>query len=328
MAKVVGKNEMHLYKPADVDCVESYQKELGRIRAILKNNPKGMTVTDIAREIGINRNSVAKYLDILLISGHAEMITFGPAKVYFPSRRIPLSTMLNITADYSLLLDKNLEFIQINDGLLDLLDLTKEDIIGKHIEHLSQSLFSRPEFIPNIYHALEGKRTQLQTTLHRNNHILHLEIQHIPTTLDNGEPGVTIIIKNITEEKMLEHKLKQITKEWTITLNLLQEKILVLDTNFTIKRVTAACAQLFNKQPADCIGKKCWQIVHGTNTPKDSCPCNTVYKSKQATTLEFYEPSIQQTLTVTATPILNEQQELTSIVQHLTTKQSNQHVTD
>jgi response regulator of citrate/malate metabolism len=64
--------------------VESYQEELTKIKTILKDNPKGMTVTDIARKIQVNRNSVAKYLDILLISGHAEMVTFGPAKVYFP----------------------------------------------------------------------------------------------------------------------------------------------------------------------------------------------------------------------------------------------------
>ena len=62
--------------------MESYQQELTEIKTILKSNPKGMTVTDIARQIHINRNSVAKYLDILLISGHAEMVTFGPAKVY------------------------------------------------------------------------------------------------------------------------------------------------------------------------------------------------------------------------------------------------------
>ena len=97
--------------------MESYQKELALIRTILKKNSKGMTVTDISREMDINRNSVAKYLDILLISGHAEMITFGPAKVFFPSRRIPLSAMLNFTLDYIILLDRDLKFLQMNDNL-------------------------------------------------------------------------------------------------------------------------------------------------------------------------------------------------------------------
>ena len=64
--------------------MESYQEELSEIKKILKQNPKGMTVTDIAREMKLNRNSVAKYLDILLISGQAEMVTFGPCQGLLP----------------------------------------------------------------------------------------------------------------------------------------------------------------------------------------------------------------------------------------------------
>ena len=75
--------------------MDEYQREITLIKRVLSDNPKGMTVTDISRKIKINRNSVAKYLDIMRISGHVEMITFGPAKVFFPSRRIPISDMLN-----------------------------------------------------------------------------------------------------------------------------------------------------------------------------------------------------------------------------------------
>jgi len=77
--------------------MEGYQHEIALIKKILTENPKGMTVTDISRKIKINRNSVAKYLDIMRISGQVEMITFGPAKVFFPSRRVPILNMLNYT---------------------------------------------------------------------------------------------------------------------------------------------------------------------------------------------------------------------------------------
>ena len=80
--------------------MNGYQKEISKIEHILKENPKGMTVTDIARKMKTNRNSVAKYLDIMRISGLVEMITFGPAKVFFPARRVPITNMLNFTSDY------------------------------------------------------------------------------------------------------------------------------------------------------------------------------------------------------------------------------------
>ena len=91
--------------------MDSYHQEITLIKRILKENPKGMTVTDISRKIKINRNSVAKYLDIMRISGHVEMITFGPAKVFFPSRRIPVTDMLDYTSDYILIFDNNFKIM-------------------------------------------------------------------------------------------------------------------------------------------------------------------------------------------------------------------------
>ena len=62
--------------------MESYKDELSRIKKILKANPRGLTITEISHKIDINRNSVAKYLDVLVTSGHVEKRQVGPAKVY------------------------------------------------------------------------------------------------------------------------------------------------------------------------------------------------------------------------------------------------------
>jgi len=110
--------------------MDTYQQEIEIIQSILKENPKGMTVTDISRKIKINRNSVAKYLDIMRISGLVDMITFGPAKVYFPTRRVPINDMLNYTSDYILIFDSNMKITMINDSFLNFLDLNRKNIIG------------------------------------------------------------------------------------------------------------------------------------------------------------------------------------------------------
>ena len=131
-----------------------------------------MTVTDIAREIDINRNSVAKYLDILLISGHAEMITFGPAKVFFPSRRIPISAMLNFTLDYIVLLDKELKVVQINDNLLNLLDISRDEIMGDYIENSTFPIFHLPDLVNHAKKALNGQHSVIETKFNLPNFLL------------------------------------------------------------------------------------------------------------------------------------------------------------
>ena len=71
--------------------MQDYQHELGQIRELLKKNTDGMSVTDLSKALGKNKNTVGRYLDILLISGQVDMRTYGMAKVYTLSQRVPLS---------------------------------------------------------------------------------------------------------------------------------------------------------------------------------------------------------------------------------------------
>ncbi len=294
--------------------MESYQKELARIRKILKENPKGMTVTDISREMDLNRNSVAKYLDILLISGHAEMITFGPAKVFFPSRRIPLSAMLNFTIDYIVLFDKELNILQMNENLQKLIDIEKKDLIGQNITRISSPIFQIPKLIENTKKALDGEETTLESSLEIEGEIKYLQIKNIPTTFDDGEPGITLIIEDITERKKSEKKMKQAIREWEITFNSVSDMISILDKEFTIVKANKAFAELFNCKPKDCIGKKCYDLIHGKNEIHSLCPCNQIESTKKSQTVSFFESNIGKKLQITASPIFDEGGEFSGAV--------------
>ena len=160
--------------------MELYQNEIALVKTILRENPRGMTITDISRKMKINRNSVAKYLDILLISGHVEMVTFGPAKVFFPSRRIPLSTMLNFTSDFIILLDRDLRIIQANENFLSLMDIERESILGNRIYDSSKEFFKIPEVLTNIKNALDGKETTIETSVQIRSEKIYFKIKHIP----------------------------------------------------------------------------------------------------------------------------------------------------
>jgi DNA-binding IclR family transcriptional regulator len=97
------------------------EDEVVRIRDILKNHPKGMTIEEISRLLPLNRTSTAKYLNTLLISGQAEMRTYGRAKVFSLSQRVPLSRLMSLSSDLILILDKDQTVTYINDGFLEFL---------------------------------------------------------------------------------------------------------------------------------------------------------------------------------------------------------------
>ena len=286
--------------------MESYQEELAQIKTILKNNPKGMTVTDIAREIQINRNSVAKYLDILLISGQAEMVTFGPAKVFFPSSRIPLSALLNLTRDYIVVLNKELKFLQVSENLLKYFDIPRSEIIGRSLDSFSVSFFQIPEIAQNAKKALEGKELTIEKQYTSTDRAFYLRIKHIPTTFEDGEPGATLLIEDITDRKVTEEKMKRIIQEWETTFNSISDMVFIQDNEFSILRANRSFADFLHLTPEECIGKKCHLLLHGTTRSHASCPCTKVHQIKKPMTVEFYEPHLGKYLEVSASPIFTD----------------------
>jgi PAS domain S-box-containing protein len=294
--------------------VESYQEELRKIKIILKNNPKGMTVTDIAHKMNINRNSVAKYLDILLIAGHVEMVTFGPAKVFFPSSRIPLFSILNFTSDYIVLLDRDLKVFQISDNLLKYLGIQRVDIIGRTIDMFPHSFFQLPELVQNARHALNGKEITIEKQYEQQNHSVYLRLKHIPTTFDDGAPGVTLIIENITDRKLTEEKMRRAAQEWEITFNSINDMVFIQDNELTIIRANRSFAEFLHMKPEECIGKKCYQLIHGLTTFPTSCPCTQIHQTKKPATIEFYEPYLDKHLKISASPLLTDDDEITGSV--------------
>ncbi|MCX6667150.1 MAG: PAS domain S-box protein [Euryarchaeota archaeon] len=189
--------------------MESYQKEIALIQQILKENPKGMTVTDVSRKIKINRNSVAKYLDIMRVSGHVEMITFGPAKVFFPSKRVPLVDILNYTSDYVLVFDENFKITMINDAFLDFMKNEREEILGQKIpEFFPSFLKDDGEVLIGMKEALQGRNFSKDLDLEGKGYRFYFSIRIMPTTFEDGRNGATLIIKNITQHKLAELALK------------------------------------------------------------------------------------------------------------------------
>ena len=189
--------------------MDDYQQEITKIQKILRDNPKGMTVTDISHKLKVNRNSVAKYLDIMRISGQVEMITFGPAKVFFPSRRIPIAEMLNYISDYIVVFDQDLKITMINNAFLDFMKLERQNIIGQSLNETLFKIFQENVDVSvGINEALDGKGFMKDVAFKMQDEDIYFNIRIVPTAFDDGEYGVTLIVNNTTGQKLVEKALK------------------------------------------------------------------------------------------------------------------------
>ena len=284
--------------------MDFYQKELSKITAILKENSKGMTVTDISHKMRTNRNSVAKYLDILLILGHVQMLTFGPAKVFFPSKRIPIKSLINFTSDSMILFDENLTITDVNQNLLNLLDLPEKSLQGESLKHTSLPLLNDQTTISHIKNALDGKSTETNQEIPHEHTNKIITIKHLPTAYDDGAPGVACIITDTTTQSQLKQENLQINLELQSILTSIQDMVFIINKEFTIVHISQKLTKILNLPEYKIIGKKCYELIHGTDSPPSHCP----YKNDSTNLTQYhsyYEPYLKKTLEIKISPLLD-----------------------
>ena len=184
------------------------QEKVDKIKRLLKWHQRGMTISDLASEMKINRNLVAKYLDMLLISGQVEMQVIGAAKVYFLSRRVPVSALLEFSSDLVVVVDNDEKILQINEQVPLLIEETKEALTGKRLGE-----FQNP--FMNALHLSFGARkphekgesvADLDCTL--NGEARHFRSKLVPTAFEDGSDGITFIVEDVTTRKKYEEMLR------------------------------------------------------------------------------------------------------------------------
>ena len=184
------------------------QERVDRLKQILKWHPRGVTISDLASKMEINRNLVAKYLDILLISGQVEMQVIGAAKVYFLSQRVPIASMLEFSSDMIIVLDAALTIMQVNEPLLIQVNVKKDTLIGRNIKDISHPFLSE---IPITALSKETDPTmdqvrEFESTFDGTKH--YYKLKQLQTAFEDGSHGITLIIEDITDQvsyrKMLE----------------------------------------------------------------------------------------------------------------------------
>lgn len=184
------------------------QEKVNRIKQHLRWNPRGLTISDLTSKLDMNRNLVAKYLDILLISGQVEMQVIGAAKVYFLSHRIPISAMLEFSSDYVIVLNTDQRVIQLNEPALQILGKKKEEIIGEKAADIDNPFFRCLKAIDTrIDEQATGDRiTDIHCII--NDETRYYRVKQVPTVFEDGDQGLTFIIEDITTQKSFEDSLK------------------------------------------------------------------------------------------------------------------------
>ena len=213
--------------------MQDYQQELIIIRELLKKNPTGMSVTDISKALKKNKNTIGRYLDILLISGQVDMRTYGMAKVYSLSQRVPLSAMLSYSKELIMVLDSEARIYDINSNFLDLLHLSRAETIGKNISFLQSPEVDVHELLENLSSDMEEKECTITFQVREDGERIFHE-KCIPTVFDDGAQGITIILEDITQRILGEREIRKSEERFRMMADNIQDGLIILEDGKTI----------------------------------------------------------------------------------------------
>jgi len=210
--------------------------ELAHIKDLLRNHPQGMSVTEIASALGRNKHSTGRYLDILHASGHVDLRTFGMAKVFTLSSRVPLSALLSYTTDLVLVLDRDMRIIQGNDPFFHMLEINATDSLQKRINQINPPNPANGIFLKNLAGILSSQQESFEI-IREGSETRFFRGKVIPTVFEDGSSADTIILEDVTVEKEALNALQESEKFFRSVSDHLSDGLIVSEIKSGEKKV-------------------------------------------------------------------------------------------
>lgn len=118
---------------------------------------------------------------------------------------------------------------------------------------------------------------------------------------------------DITSHRKAEEEALKAKKEWEHTFHAVPDLIALIDVDHTILRVNKPMADRLNIREEDCVGKKCYELIHGLSEPLAICPHKSMLEDGKDHTTEAREESLDGDFIVSASPILDDYELLAGV---------------
>lgn len=125
-------------------------------------------------------------------------------------------------------------------------------------------------------------------------------------TTDGKVDGIVVTLIDITERKRMEDALLRAKKEWERTFDSVPDLIAIMDDRHRIVRANRAMAERLGVTPEACIGRLCYNSVHGADEPPGSCPHIMTLADGREHKVEVHEERLGGDFLITTTPLLDE----------------------
>jgi PAS domain S-box-containing protein len=174
--------------------MEEYQAEILRIRELLASHKEGLSITDIAGMLSMNRNTVAKYLDILHIRGTVDGRKRGTSKVFYLSERLPVVSLQKVCTRPFFVVDQEGTITELNREFCSLVGLPMDQLLHQSCMSLPLAV-SEGTLIGDVMKTgVRGSEQRVRVQVRQGEKILPVSLDLVPVVFENGKPGAAGIV--------------------------------------------------------------------------------------------------------------------------------------
>jgi PAS domain S-box-containing protein len=173
--------------------MEEFRDDINHIRELLAANKEGMSITDLSSRLNINRNTVAKYMEILQIQGAADGRKRGTSKVFYLTERIPALSLKKVCSRPYFVVDMDGTVSDANHEFCTLTGITADQLIRQSSETVPLCLTDGTSPGKLIRTALKGSEQRARAQVRKGDRIVQVTLVMIPIVFQDGRPGVSVM---------------------------------------------------------------------------------------------------------------------------------------
>ncbi|MCP1714428.1 PAS domain S-box-containing protein [Methanocalculus alkaliphilus] len=246
--------------------MESPRREFAEIRDLLKDHPKGMSVTEVARALGRNKHSTGRYLDSLYASGQVEMRTVGMAKIYSLAHRLPLTSLISTMRERIMILDADRQIILINEACAAFIGVPVDEVTGRDIGYIPARDPAIIDLLATIKdHTVESEEIVEYSVLMADRERTDLHIHIIPSMDDAHREVYVVVMVDITDHVRMVDELREREQQYRQLVEMAGAIILKLDNEGRITFFNDFAEEFFGYSREEIIGES----VIGTIVPPE-----------------------------------------------------------
>ncbi|WP_298670109.1 helix-turn-helix domain-containing protein [uncultured Methanofollis sp.] len=166
-----------------------------RILDLLEEETHGLSISDISRKIDLNRNSVAKYVNMLVIAGRVEMQVVGSARVYRLAVRFPVSTLFPFLPDPAVTVGSDLRVRHVNALFCARFNMEEGEIVGVPVSETPCAVLDLLADAGYLEVAVRGKKDGNGTWHPLEGECGAYVVWTVPAVFEDGDHGAIAVIR-------------------------------------------------------------------------------------------------------------------------------------